>query len=95
MFTTDDLAQCFCCVLLAIRCAFGVHLDVDASDQPTTHEVPVVLFPNIGKKGVFDKEQSLSQNEFLRYYQCAFALLLHDTGLFSHKTGLFPHKQNN
>ena len=51
MFTTDDLAQCFCCVLLAIRCAFGVHLDVDASDQPTTHEVPVRFVSKHGEEG--------------------------------------------
>jgi len=27
-FATDDLAECLCCVLLAIWCAFGAHLDV-------------------------------------------------------------------
>ena len=35
MFTKDDLAQCCYCVLLAIQCAVGAHLDVDASEQPT------------------------------------------------------------
>jgi len=34
-FATDDLAQCLSCVLLATWCAFGAHLDVGSSNQPT------------------------------------------------------------
>ena len=36
-FVTDDLAQCFCCVSLVIRCAFDVNLDVGTSHRPTKH----------------------------------------------------------
>jgi len=56
-FVTDDLAQCLCCVLLVVQCAFDVNLDIGILQGPTQHGfsgVPVrFLFLIVGKKGVF------------------------------------------
>jgi len=62
-FVADDLAQCLFCVMPAIWCAYGARLDVGASEQPTTQRIDWTScgfpFPTWGKKGVFEKMQSL------------------------------------
>jgi len=57
-FVTDDHAQCLCCALLVVQCAFDVDLDIGISQRPTKHGFSGVivrfLVLIVGKKGVFE-----------------------------------------
>jgi len=95
---TMFVAQCFCCVLLAIRCALGAHLDVDASEQPITHgfiDVPVCFLSKRGERRaflitVFEDAIAITKRVFVTLPVCTCALFniiqvsFHITQVFFH-----------
>jgi len=58
----QDFAQCPCYVLPIFWRAFGAHLDVGASEQPSKHVLCVTFLQHTqGEKCVFEKTLSLSE----------------------------------